>query len=133
MRAGQSFSLVYFREPGSNPNSVIVFIFMGLGFLVCKMRPKCPPSKCAVRSDKVVDIKGAEYLLFSPLRSLLTIYPSPIRTPWEQLLPTTLVSAQPHVLGVCLITLCEGPLLLRPVPGSLRVCFCSNSVLSHLL
>ena len=66
MRAGQSFSLVYFREPGSNPNSVKVFISMGLGFLVCKMGPKCPPSKCAVRSNKVVDIKGAEYLLFSP-------------------------------------------------------------------
>lgn len=78
---------------------------MGLGFLVCKMGPKCPPSKCAVRSDKVVDIKGAEYLLFSPLRSLLTIYPSPTRTQWDQLLPTTLVSAKPPVLGVCLITL----------------------------
>ena len=72
-------------------------------------------------------------MILAPRGSLLNIYPFPTRTPSDQLFPTTLVSAKPHVLGVCLITLCEGPLLLRPVPGSLRVCFCSNSVLSHLL
>lgn len=45
MRAGQSLSLVYFREAGSNPSSVkvFIFIFMGLCFLVCKMGPKYPP------------------------------------------------------------------------------------------
>ena len=135
MRAGQSPSLVYFRDPGSNPNSVkfFIFIFTGLCFLVCKMGPKCPPSQCAVRSNKIVDIKGAEYLLFFPRGSLLTVCPSPTRTPRDLLLPTTPVSAKPRALGVCLTTLCEGPLLLPAAPGTLRVCFCINSALGHLL
>lgn len=75
MRAGKSLAMAYFSALGSNSASINSLIFLGLGFLVCKMGQRCPLSKLGGRVNQAVDVAGLEHLLF-------TIFPSQHVAAW---------------------------------------------------
>lgn len=127
MRAGQSPGLAHFRALGSNSYWINAFIFLGLGFLVCKMGQRCPLSKLGEESMR--QWMRQERMWQEHLLALYHLPPASM-SPCGPLLPTTRGSAKGCLLGVA-EPLCAGPLCFRPLLPSLPVRFCGNFVHSR--
>lgn len=114
MRAGKSLDMAYFGALGSNSDSINSLIFLGLGFLVCKMGQRCPLSKLGVESTRGWMWQD------SNICSLPSSPPS--TSPRGPLLPTTLVSSKGLLSEwLCLSALCGSPLAASAAPFITRL------------